>query len=630
MSGIMGKFIWTLPAVVSVSLIASWVESMFILPSHVYDVEKNRSNRKTNTEGESLVDRAHFFEKIWALYRGVISGVLHHRYIFSIFIFILFTGTILFGLWKVKFILFPQGNIETLTIKAEAPSGTTLQKMSGKMSLIEKKVAELSEQELESFSTRAGIIQENPNDPFTKRGTNYGIIMVYLTPMQSRERDAEEILVDLRKKCEPDEGSFEKLEFGKIRTGPPQGEPVSVAIKGDNFHTLREIAAEYKNYLETIDGVFDIKDSYEEGKTELLIHPRPKQAALTGITVYDIANTVRSCYEGTVATSIKKSEEEIDIRVIFPDNLRNSISSISRIKIANRMGNLVPLDSISYITYDKGVSVINRKDWRRSVSVTADIEEKAKDVSSVTVNRMLMEKFADIEERYQEYTVDYEGEFKDTQESLENLVRSFLIAALVIYIILVALFRSLIHPIVIMGVIPLTMVGVIWAFYVHGLPLSFLGLMGVVGLTGVVVNDSIVLVTFINNNRKKHMKIMDACVDAGVKRLRPVFLTTITTVFGLLPTAYGWGGYDPFLVPMAVSMSWGLLFGSFITLVGTPVLYMIFSDIRYLFVKRDDYAEKAKNVLVNNGSNETHDEPVYPDTNSIPGPAGTKRNKKKG
>ncbi len=629
MSGIMGKFIWTLPAVVSVSLIASWVESMFILPSHVYDVEKNRSRRQGVTDGESLVDKTHFFEKIWAVYRGALSGVLHHRYIFSILIFILFAGTIAFGVLKVKFILFPQGNIETLTIKAEAPTGTTVQKMSERMSLIEKRVAQLPEHELDSYTTRAGIIQESPTDPFTKRGSNYGIIMVYLTPMQSRERDAEEITVELRKKCAPIENNFEKLEFDKIRTGPPQGEPVSVTIKGDDFNVLQKIAAEYKDYLKTIDGVFDVKDTYEEGKTELLIHAIPQKAALTGITVYDIANTVRSCYEGTVATSIKKTDEEIDIRVIFPDHLRKSTSSISRIKIANKMGNLVPLASISYVTYGKGISVINREDWKRSISVTADIEEEAEGVSSVTVNRKLIDKFADIEDRYQEYTVDYEGEFKDTQESVENLVRSFLIAALVIYIILVALFRSLIHPIVIMGVIPLTLVGVIWAFYFHGLPLSFLGLMGVVGLTGVIVNDSIVLVSFINNNRKKHMELMDACIDAGVKRLRPVFLTTITTVFGLLPTAYGWGGFDPFLVPMAVSMSWGLLFGSTITLFGTPILYMVFSDIRYLFVKRDDYAEKAKNVLINNDPDDTSPELRDSDGINIPRPAGLKKNRKK-
>ncbi len=626
MSGIMGKFVWTLPAVVSVSLIASWVESMFILPSHVYDVEKNRSKRGTPlTGGESLVDKAHLFERFWSIYRAALQRVLHHRYIFSICIFFLFTGTIVFGYFNVKFILFPQGNIETLTIKAEASSGTTVEKMSGKLSLIEKKVAQLPGNELDSYTSRAGIIQESPTDPYTKRGSYYGIIIVYLTPMQSRERDAEQILVDLREKCEPIENQFEKLEFGKIRTGPPQGEPVNVTIKGDDFDTLRKIAAEYKEYLKTIDGVFDVKDSYEEGKTELLIHPLPKKAALTGITVYDIANTVRSCYEGTVATSIKRSEEEIDIRVIFPDHLRETTSSIRKIRIANKMGNLIPLESISYITYTKGISVINRKDWRRSISVTADIREDAKDVSSVRVNTMMMDKFSDIEERYQEYTVDYEGEFKDTQESVENLGRSFVIAALVIYIILVALFRSLIHPIIIMGVIPLTMVGVIWAFYIHGLPLSFLALMGVVGLTGVVVNDSIVLVSFINNNRKANMELFDACLNAGIKRLRPVFLTTITTVFGLIPTAYGWGGLDPFLVPMAVSLSWGLVFGSFITLFGTPVLYMIFTDIRHFFMHGDDYALKAKNVLMNNSSEDVTDQSIYSDGTNIPRPGKSEK-----
>jgi multidrug efflux pump subunit AcrB len=414
---------------------------------------------------------------------------------------------------------------------------------------------------------------------------------------------------------------FEKLEFKYVRNGPPTGMPVSVTIKGNEFDVLKKIADEYRAYLGTITGLKDIKDNFEEGKEEIRIHVNDKTAALAGISVYDIASTVRSCYEGNIATSIKKTDEEIDIRVILPKSLRNDLASIGGIKIANRMGNLIPLRSVARLERSRGVSFITRKDWRRTITVTADIDEKAKDVTSVYVNRLLMKHFTDIEERFQGYTIDYAGEFKDTQESFANLNRSFLMAALAIYIILVALFRSLIHPITIMGIIPLSFLAVVWVFFLHGLPLSFLAMMGIVGLAGVVVNNSIVYLDFINVARSGGMTHFDASVEAGAKRVRPILLSSLTTVLGLLPTAYGIGGNDPFLKPMALSMAWGLAFGTLITLFATPVLYNIFEDIRGLFSgKREPVASSAVIPVFEIED----DEPPKKDRKSAPG-RGRKR-----
>lgn len=362
---------------------------------------------------------------------------------------------------------------------------------------------------------------------------------------------------------------------------------MSVTIRGDNFEDLKKISSMYQEFLNTIHGVKDVKDDFEEGKSEIRVVVNEKTAAIAGISVFDVASTVRSYFEGTVATTIRKSDEEIDIRVKFPDNLRNNLESFKYVPIPNRMGNLIPLNLVAKFESGKGVSVINRHNWKRAITVTADLDEHVKGISSVSVNLMLGEKFADITTQYPGITVDYLGEFKDTQESMQNLVRSFIIAVIVIYFILVALFGSLLHPFVIISVIPMTLMGVIWTFYFHGIPFSFLGLMGVVGLAGVVVNDSIVFVDFIKKNRMKGMNSLEASIDTGGKRLRAVFLTTATTFLGLIPTAYGWGGFDPFLKPMAVAMSWGLLFGTLITLLGTPLIYNLFSDLRKLTMGRE-------------------------------------------
>lgn len=579
MSGIMGKFMWVLPAVVSVALIASWLECMFILPSHIKDIEKLAQKRGAAPDSHSKKPQGPILVRVRRLYEIIIRWILSRKYTAFATGVVIFIGTGVFSFFFTKFVLFPQGNIEILVIKAEAATGTRVQTMSEYLGDVEAVVGALPDYELDAFTTLAGAMMEEAGDPFGQIGSNYGIIKVFLTPANDRERTAADILDELREKSRPHFKNFEKIEFNTINTGPPVGRPISVSIRGEDFETLKKIAGEYKDYLGKLDGLKEVKDDYEGGKRILQVQVNEKIAAVAGITVYDVATTLRSCYEGTVATTIKKSDEEIDIRVIFPEKLRASVRSLDQIKVANRLGNLIPFRQVAEVKESRGLSVVRRRDWRRTITVTADIDERARGVSSVSVNRLLMRDFEDLKKRYPTYTVDYEGEFKDTEESVGELTQSFGIAALVIYIILVAMFRSLLRPLVIMGVIPLTFLGLVWIFYFHGMPLSFLALLGVVGLTGVVVNDSIVLVDFIRREQELGLSPFEATVQGGITRLRPVFLTTITTFLGLIPTAYGLGGYDPFLKPMAISLSWGLAFGTLITLLGTPTLYLIFADV---------------------------------------------------
>ncbi|HPA72086.1 MAG TPA: efflux RND transporter permease subunit [Spirochaetota bacterium] len=596
MSGIIGKFIWTIPAIVSMALIASWAESAFVLPVQIHEMQRRRKSEVTLKEEEG----GRFFKKLRDGYVSVLASCVRHRYRFVAVVTLVFFITVGFAAVKMKFLLFPAGGIETFVVRAEAPTGTSVQQMSGKLSQIERLIAKLPKKELDSFTARAGIIQEHPGDPYTKRGSNYGIIHVYLTPEDNRARTADQIIDGIRKEA-TGVGGFDKIEFKMIKHGPPSGAPIFVTIKGDDFGVMKKIAAEYVAHLKKIPGLKDIKDNFEPGKEEVRIVIDEARATRAGISVLDIATTVRSLYAGNVSTSIKKAEESIDIRVIFPPQQRTRVESLNSIKVTNRLGNLIPLSEVASFKKDQGISVIYRKDWRRYIAVSAEIDENAKDVYPVNVNRELMAHFANIEERHPGYTVNYEGEFKDTQESMQNLLRSFLIAAVAIYIILVATFRSLTQPLIIMGVIPLSFVAVVWVFFLHGLPLSFLAIMGVVGLAGVVVNNSIVYLDFANLAHARGSSVYDASLEAGAKRMRPILLSSITTVLGLLPTAYGIGGNDPFLKPMALSMGWGLALGTVITLFITPVLYNVFADMRGRFFKKlpppDDHADFVEDPL---------------------------------
>ncbi len=587
LGGIMGRFMWVLPAVVSVALLASWLESMFILPAHVKDIEEHAAHRNGGRVSAREKGSGRVLLLMQARYSRVLDFVLRRRYFFFAGGALFALGTLAFAANFVKLILFPQGGIEVIVINAEAPQGTGLEAMSARMEKIERVIAELPKTELDTFSTRVGMKGASVADPDARLGTNYGTTMVYLTAAQGRKREADAITEQLRSRTKAFSGEFVSLEFSPVRNGPPVGAAVNVSIQGDDRVVIAKIAGEYKAFLRKIEGLKDVKDDHIEGKIEKKVVVDERIAAMAGISVFDVATTIRACYSGAVATTIKKTDEQIDIRVILPESLRRSADSLRDIKVANQTGYLVPLSAISRVETSRGVFALNRKNWRSAVQVTAEIDEKARGVTSVTVNRMLMKQFADVETRHPGATISYEGEFKDTEESIRELMRSFVIAAVAIYVLLVGIFRSLAHPLVVMGVIPLTFLGVVWIFFFHGLPLSFIALMGVVGLSGVVVNDSIVLVDFIKRERQAGVELRQAVVQAGITRLRPVFLTTITTFLGLVPTAYGIGGNDPFLKPMAVALAWGLMFGTVVTLLGTPVLYSIFADVKLRLLRSE-------------------------------------------
>lgn len=628
MSGIFGKFVYFIPLVIIVTLIASLLESFIILPSHVFDFSKNEKMKRNEANEASEKGLFRFIRD--KLYLPSLSWALRHRILTFVIMTLVFIGAAFtlrtFGSFK----LFP-GAIDIFQIKFEAPRGYSLEQSNEVAQIIEKAVSKLPKEELDDYLTRVGIISKSVNDPNTQRGSNYGQILIYLTPEASRERSAEEIIAQIRretiwlakiaqiknesKKPEPtkdlenkEEKSKEelleekkreeylasrdfisnkklayilpKLEYEKVQGGPPVGKAVSVEIRGREFKTMQKIGQRIKEGLATIPGAVDIGDDMGEGKSEILVHVDERKASYAGVSVFSIASAIRTAFEGTVASSIRNTEEEIEVRVRFPENYRRSLANLNNVYVSNNEGQLIPITQLTSFKKETGILYINHLDNERVLRVQSNVNENI--TTSAAVNAKLQEMFKDIENDYPGYTVRYGGENEDTQESLESLARAFIIAILIIFLILASLFRSLLQPITVMAAIPFAFIGVITAFVTHGEPFSFMALMGVVGLSGVVVNDSIVLVDFANKILEDNpdMPIREVAKEAGKLRLRAVILTTVTTVLGLLPTAYGIGGNDPFLVPAALAFSWGLGFSTVITLILVPILYTAVYDLK--------------------------------------------------
>lgn len=611
MSGIFGKFIAEIPTVVVVALCVSLVEAFLVLPLHAFEVlrwDHARARIKARRAGSDAVEhkaKAHassdgLFERLTRLYVLTLRLALRGRYAVVGGIFML----LLFSLWwsktQMQFILFPATGVEAFFIRADQPLGTSLGTTSERFKVIEQAIAALPDNELKDYVLYAGVQQNDPNDPFTQRGSHLGQIVVYLTNANARDREAQEIIAALRPVVEEAAGkaAFTKVAFEMQRTGPPVGKPVAIRVQGDSLERLDQVADQVATELAGIEGVSDITKDFQPGKDELQVIVDEKAVALAGMTVQQVALQVRTALAGTVATWVRRDGDRIALRVRFPEEDRRKVSSVANLMIPNRFGNLVPLSQVAHLEQRPGLAAVIHRDERRTVTVSAAVDEKI--TSSQAVNAGFAPVMARLMEQHPDTILSAGGEFEDTQESLDSLGRAFIIALGLIFLILATQFGSVTQPFVVMSAIPFGIIGVIWAFWVHGTPLSFIGMIGMIGLSGVVINDSIVLVSFLNDMKRGGMTVFEAAVEAGRRRFRAVWLTTLTTIFGLLPLVYGIGGEDKFLAPAALALGYGLMFGTVLILIFIPALYLIHDDlgrmVRWVLGKFVDLSEDDSEV----------------------------------
>jgi len=592
MEGMVGKFIKGIPIVVIIALLASLFEALIILPSHIADFVKAKTNEKLKSKRE-----APWFKTLFHFYTRTVTKALNHRYlVLAVLLVVLLLTFVLFKI--MPFILFGSEGVDQFYIQAEAPIGTNLYTTEKLIKQVEEKVKLLPENELDAFITQVGSsgLSQKMLDPYGKTGSHIAQVTVYLTPRADRKRNVDEIIKGLRKELKGIKG-FDSLYFEKEKEGPPVGKAIAVQIRGEKFETLDKISNEIKAVLSNIKGVMDITSDYELGQNEIRVVVDEEKATQSYLSVGDIAATVRAAFRGGIATSIKptKAEEEIDVLVKFPEEYCNRKDSFSKILIPNKFNNLIPLPKVAHLEEKIMLNAIHHLDGRRVITVRAGVDNK--NITSSKANSILAKELRNIPFEYPGYNITFGGEQKENIKSVKSFLRTFVLAFFLIFMILAANFNSLIQPFIVMMAIPFGLIGVIWAFFFHGLPISFFTLIGIVGLNGIVVNDSIVLVEFINNLRHKGVSRRESIIRGGQLRLRPVLLTTITTSLGLMPTAYGiWGG-DPFLRPMALTIVWGIICATALTLIVIPCIYAVIDDIT---LKLAGHATVRKNKTTSN------------------------------
>jgi len=468
--------------------------------------------------------------------------------------------------------MFPDDDIPQFSVRLEAPEGVPLAAMSRILGRVEESALTLPSEEIKAVFGRTGIIYTEYE---TIRGTNVGEVMVELVRKDERERTIDEIIEDLRQRVGSVPG-IRSVEFHKLEGGPPEGAPVAVQVKGRSLEGVGPLIEDIKGILEDIPGTKDIKDNHVPGKKQLTVRVDPERAARYGLSPALIGLEVRAANDGLKASVFRDGDEEVDIVVKLEKADRESAEALRSLRVASPGGKFVPLENLADVSLLPGPARIRHRDFERTVTVTADIDKEVN--SSVKVNRAFSSRIPSLMARHPGFAIELGGEYEKTQESFESLGRAFLIALLVIYTILGIQFQSFLQPLVIMFTVPFAFIGVITGLLVNGHPFSLVSLVAVVALSGIVVNDSLVLVDFINKRRAAGISLYRSIVRSGIVRMRPVIMTSVTTVVGLLPMSLALGGESPVWEPLATSIIWGLVFSTFLTLFVIPVSYSLLAE----------------------------------------------------
>ena len=574
MPGLFGKYIVPIPLAISLALFISLGEAMVALPAHLVPGLRRESAKSTGHR---------WFNVLRNRYRGYVYHILRFRYVLIPLFIVLLAGSLWYAGNYMKFILFPSEMADSFYMFVELPTGTSLQATSDKVSEIEELIAGIPEDELASFNTRIGT---DYSEIFVMaESENCAVARVRLTPFSERSRNASQIVEELRQKTDEIEG-IEKIAYFTESGGPPVGKPVNIRIVGSNDDLRKRLADSLETFLASIEGVKDIDRDDKLGKDQVEIQIDYDRLSRLGLTVADVAQNVRIAYDGEVVTSVRYGDEDVDFRIMIQEKARKLLSYLTELPIPNRQGRLIPLKEVATLKTGPGPSDYRHYDGERSVTVEADIDANV--ITPLEVTEVVFDHF-DIDRDWPGMQLGLGGEAFETEESMAGLFRAFIIAVIAIYFLLVILFNSFSQPFLVMVAIPFGMIGVIIAFGFHGEPFSFMAIMGIIGLSGVVVNDSLVMVNHINDlKRRRHdTGILRVVAEGTADRLRAIILTTLTTVVALLPLAYGIGGTAVFMAPMALALGWGLLFATPLTLVLVPCLYVVGQDIGRIFKRSE-------------------------------------------
>ena len=582
-TGVMGKFFAVMPLAVIAILTISLVEATFALPCHLAHGSRKPSpltsglNRFTNWALDTFISR--FYQPIVVFCVNNPAIVLS-----SASTFLLLTASLVTS-GTVPSIFFPKLDAPEVITKVIFPDGTPSRVTELATERVEKAIQEINRK----YSTRerplllathrmVGVVKDDaPGGGQTTEGSHAGSVYAQLVDSGLRDVTSEQVVQEWRDAVGPIAG-VETLTFGSQSRGPG-GKPIEFKLlaPATEMKNLESAVEEVKQKLATYRGVFDISDDSRPGKWELQLREKENAVAL-GVPLESIARTVRASYYGEEVMRLQRGRHEVKLMVRYPEEDRKSLARFDDIRVDGGDGVQRPITELADVSISRGFSEINRIDQKRSITVSSDISEKEGNAKEIVAN--LQATFMpELLKKYPSLRVRWEGQQEQDSESVRSLGIGLGIALIAMYVLLTMEFKSYGQPMVVMAIIPFGIVGAVLGHRFMGIPLTLFSSLGLVALTGIVVNDSIVLVDFINSSVRSGMPLKQAVLAAGARRFRPVMLTSLTTIAGLSPILSETSFQAQLVIPMAASLCFGLMTSTVLVLVLVPTFYNLYAKV---------------------------------------------------
>ena len=572
-----GALFAQIPIIVIPVLLFSLIESKFVLPSHLKSLRLRSESTKQSKFSVWQQGFADGFENaILKYYKPLLALSIRNRLTTVALFFgvlILIVAFITSG-WT-RFVFFPRIASETALGSVTMPVGTSfdvvdsyVEKMSNSAKLLQDKYRDEQGQSL-ILNTLAITSEEKGRVRFE----------ILAADKNTTGIGTAQLVKEWRELIGPLPGAESVTFRAEIGRG---GDPIDVQLSATDLKTLKLVSDEVKNRIRTYPTAFEIADSLSNGKEELQIQLTAQGYAM-GMNNTWVTRQVRDAYFGSQVQRIQRGRDDVRVMLRFPLSERQSISKLNDMLINTPSGGKVPLSHVATLKPGKSASAITRIDRYRTVNVTADVDKNATNMT--TLNADLNQFLTELMSKYPGVSYSLEGEAREQTDSFNSLAWGLVFVFFIIYCLLAIPFKSYIQPIIVMSVIPFGAIGAIIGHWIMGMDLTIMSLLGLMALIGVVVNDSLVLVDFINTKVKAGIKAYDAVLIAAQSRFRPVMLTSLTTFIGLMPLLFEKATQAQFLIPMAVSLGFGIIFATFITLILVPVNYLLVEDMKRLTTK---------------------------------------------
>ena len=575
MPGFIGKIWKVIPLVVITVFTISWVESLLILPSHLAHAHRQSQNRLARWIHDCQQAFSRKFERfIEFVFSPFLDRCIKYRTIavaIGIAVFVVILGYVLSG--RIGIILMPRVESDYTIATATLPFGSSMSKVENVNSYLLQKANE--------------VIAENGDDQlskgvYTRINENTAEVRIYLTDPGVRPISTTE-LTNLWRSHVGQIADLESLRFEADRGGPGSGAAITVELSHRDIDVLDKASKKLAEWLNDFPNVKDIDDGHPRGKEQLNFRIKPEGQSL-GLTGAEIARQVRNSFYGAEALRQQRGRNEIRVRVKLPKEQRSSEYDIEQLLVRTPAGKDVPLMQAATVDRGRSYTSIQRRNGRRTVTVTANVEpiDETSRVKTTLEQDILPQLMKD----YPGLSYRWEGRQADLSEGMQSLMIGFVFALLAIYAMLAIPFKSYSQPVIVMLAIPFGVVGAVIGHMLMGYSLSMLSMMGIIALSGVVVNDSLILIDYANRTRKnENLSAFQAIHQAGIRRFRPIMLTTLTTFGGLSPMIFETSRQAQFMIPMAISLGFGILFSTLVTLVIVPCLYMLLDDVFRKFHK---------------------------------------------